>query len=555
MTQVRTFNQTEVRYCPHTSITDEVWQPIKKGTTTSEGAAGGTTIIDTNGDSGGADTYNGLYWVEILSGTCMGQLARVVDDDGAGTLTLEDTGFSATIASGVSYQIWKSPDPVVVVDSSSGETTMVDAVRAEPVDSVSSAPFWSGYYALPITGTHRGKKALITNHVPGTGTFTLGAAFGSALAAGDVVLLRKFIEVDKVSTPDGPAFHGRPGMRANFGVAKGKAGASGGQLSFETQITASGSLAAATSPANASVLSGLFQGAGLAETVATSEAVEAGSNTTAIKITTGTREKFVVGQMVIWNGNARRITSLEDGAGAADTVNVSPAFPGTPAAADVLYATRMYAKTTTGDLYGVLVEVEIDGVRHTYTGCKGSVDLIAGPALSWKFSVDDQVVEYKVAPWNAGSAYTTVAIILDHERLCWIDAVAADMGGITASPNTAVTAKTVSGAYGRNGRTGYQIVDASKASVTFRELSTTTGELTQLWRYLAQTDVALAVVWGSHANMLALTVPVAGLMTYPKATNESGLMAFPEVMAARDAGTALNGTTVQKMPDWALHLS
>ncbi len=555
MSQIRSYNQIEVRYCPHTSVSDEVWQPIKSGTTTSSGASDGTTLIDTNGDSGGADTYNGAYYVEILSGTCQGQRCRIVDDDGAGTLTFEDTGFSAQIASGVAYRILKSPDPVVVVDSSSGETDMVDATRSEAVDAISSAPFWTGYYALPITGARKGKKALITNHVPGTGTFTLATGLGGALSAGDVVLLRKFVEADKVNLPDGPVFHARPSMRANFGVAKGKVGAFGGSLSFETQLIPSGSLAAAASPANASVLSGLFQAAGLDEFVGTSVAVEAGSSTTAVKVTTGTREKLAVGMLVIWNGNARRISSLDDGGASADTVNVTPAFPGTPAAADTLYATRMYAKSTTGDVYGVLVEVEIDGVRHLLTGCKGSVDLVAGPNLNWKFSVDDQVVEYKAAVWNAGSAYTTIPPVLDHERRCWIDGTPADLSGLTASPNTGVAPRNAAGAYGLNGRTGYQVVDESKASVTFRELSTSSSELSHLWRYMAQTDVSLLVTWGSHGNLAGLCVPVAGLMAYPKPTSDGGLMAMPEVMAARDASTALNGTTVQKVPDWALHLA
>src|SRR5689334_8455975 len=126
----RLFNQQECRIASHTSVSGNTWQFVKKGTATSSGAADGTTLIDTNGDSGGADTYNGLYWVKILSGTLTGQWSRVVDDDGAGTLTFEDTGFSAQVASGVQYEIWLSPDPVVVVDSSSGETNMVDAGRA-----------------------------------------------------------------------------------------------------------------------------------------------------------------------------------------------------------------------------------------------------------------------------------------------------------------------------------------------------------------------------------------------------------------------------------------
>jgi hypothetical protein len=89
----RVWSQQILGYCPHTSVSGETWQFIQAGTTTSNGASGGTTLIDTSGDSGGADTFNGRYWVEIVTGTNKGLWKRVVDDDGAGTLTLENNGY------------------------------------------------------------------------------------------------------------------------------------------------------------------------------------------------------------------------------------------------------------------------------------------------------------------------------------------------------------------------------------------------------------------------------------------------------------------------------
>jgi hypothetical protein len=556
MTQIRTMNNIEVRYVALPPGSTDTWQHVKKGTCTGNGSATGTTVVDTNGDSGGADTYNGRYWVHMLSGTCKGEWGRIVDDDGSGTLTLEDNGFSAQIDSGDEYEIWLSPDPVVVVDSSSGETDMVDAVRTEA--DVGDAHWWVGYYACPITGDHRGKKALITDVVAATGTFTLAAAFGTALAAGDVVLLRKFVEAGKVTMPDGPAYHPRSSMRANMAIAAGAVGARPpGQVAFEVPLTASGSLAATGSPAGASVLNGLLQASGLVESVGTSVTVGAGSSASAVKIATGTREKLNPGQMVVWNGNCVFVTSLDDGGAGVDTVNVTPDLPGVPAASDVLYATRSYAKTVDGDTGSAIIEIEIDGIRHTFTGCKGSVDLTDGPLVtaSFKLNVDHWVEEYKEAPWNAGSAYTTVAPVLGHEKKAYLSKTGVDIGGLTASPNAETQPRNVTGAYGVNGRAGNQTVDSSKASATFRELSAVDGELTVVSRFLAQTEKDLIVVWGSHGNAAGLRLPAAGIRAYPKVTAQDGLVSFPEVVEARDASTALNGTTVVKVPDWVLCLA
>ena len=556
MTQARIYNQLEVRYCPHTSVSGETMQRVKAGTCTSSGASDGTTLIDTGSGSGAAKTYNGRYGVLIRSGTCLGQFCRIVGDDGSGTLTLEGNGFSAQIASGVQYEIMAIPDPCVVVQSSSGETNMVDSTRSEA--SNGDAAFWIGYYACVLSGTYRGKTGLITGFVPGTGTFTMAAGIGGALSAGDVVVLRKFIEVKGLSLPEGPAYHPRPQFRSNFAVGDGVLGARAGGCNFNTQVYPSGSLAASASAANPSVLSGLFQAAGLVETVSTSVTVDTGSTTTAVKITTGTHEKIAVGSMVIWKGNASFVTSKTDGGASADTITVSPPFPTAPVATDTLYASRMYAKTTTGDVYGVLVEAEIDGITMTMVGCKGNVDRIDGqpPEFAWKFSVDHWWEMYQAAPWNAGSMFTSATPVLTHERRCYLDATATDVAGFTASPNTAVAPRPVSGALGVNGRAGFQVTDASKAGGTFRELSAVGGELVQTNKFLARTAMAFSLVEGTHGTTFGCRMPVAKIKAYPKPTNAGGLVEFPEVVEAQDAGTASDGTTTPvKMPDFAFHLS
>lgn len=547
------WNENQAAYCPHTDVSGEAWQLVKTGTATSNGASDGTTLVDTNGDSGGADTYSGRYAVLMLSGDNEGQIKRVVDDNGSGTLTFENSGFESQVDSGDEYAIYLTPDPVVVVDSSSGETNMVDAVRADEVDD-----FWIDYYACPITGTHRGKIAKVTDFVKSTGTFTLESSFGSALSAGDVVLLRRFIETSVQPSLQQPYFP-RPGSRVNNAEGDGVVGPKAGSVTFSTWWYPSGSLAASGSKANASVLSGLFQSCGYVEQTDTSSTVSTGSTTSAVKIATGSWENHTVGGAVIWNGEMRAISSLEDGSGNEDTVNVTPAFSGTPQSSDVLYATRMYRKSLDSDELGVLIEWEIGGIRTTMTGCKGNVALTAGepPTLNWNLQVDMYWEEREAAPYNAAAAYTTADPAQEQDRIAWVGSSKASIGGFTASLNAEVQAKDVQGSLGINGRAGYQFTQLSKAGGSFRQLEDSSDADTPvLNRWRKRTDMDVLVVMGTHGRSVGVRMPKAHLIERPVPNNYNNMMARMNVMKADDAGTATDGAgTIQKVPDFALFMA
>jgi hypothetical protein len=543
---VRLSSQSIFRYCPHTSVSGDTWQYVKSGTTTSAGASNGTTLIDINGDSGSADAYNGKYWVKIKSGALKGAWKRVVDDDGAGTLTFENNGFEAQVASGVAYEIHLSPDPVVVVDSSSGETDMVDAGRSEADD------YWNGYWVVPITGNRRGKIAQISDFVSSTGTFTLATGLGGALAAGDVVLIRKFVEISEPNLGLTEEYEERRQQRTDFAEGDGVVTMRGGTCAFDTDFYPSGSLAAASSKANASVLSGLLPACGYAETVQTSTSVTTGSSTTAVKVTAAW-ENFSIGGPVVWNGNLRWVTALADGT--PDTVTVTPAFPNTPASGDVLYAGRKYAKTTSGDTYGCVLEYEVDGIRTTMTGCKGNVVLNDGAriGLSWSFMVDHWIREIEELPANPASAYTTAAPVLSQDRHVYVDGSAADIGGFTCSLNASHVPKNVQGASGINGRAGFHF-NGQAAGCTFRELLSSSGDsLPQQLKFTVRTAFALQVNWGTHGGAAGVRIPVARIRQHPHPANDNGLQAVPSVCQAQDAGSTTDGaSTVVKVPDFTI---
>ncbi|HJW74983.1 MAG TPA: hypothetical protein VJ787_04855, partial [Thermoleophilia bacterium] len=391
-----------------------------------------------------------------------------------------------------------------------------------------------------------------------TGTFVLAAGLGGVLATGDVCVLRKFVEASGIAAALEEAYIERPMGRVNFAFGDGLRGPRSGSFSFATHVYPSGSLAAAGSKANASVLSGLFAACGYVETINTSCTVGVGSTTGAVKIATGSWENLSVGAMVVWNGNPAWITSLADGAAAEDTVNITPALPLAPAASDVLYATRMYAKSTSAEVYGCGFEWEVDGVRHTVTGCMGNVALQDGDPLTmaWQFQVDQHVVDLEPAPYNAGAAYTTAQPVLAADRVAWVDTTKTSIAGFTASLNTTFAPKNIQGADGVNGRSAFQLTGIA-AGCTWRELlNSATTSLPQLLRWLARTAVDLKVAFDSHGRTVGLRVPVARHRERPNVTDDGGLAATPNVMQAQDAGTATDGASaVQKVPDFSIHIA
>ena len=256
-------------------------------------------------------------------------------------------------------------------------------------------------------------------------------------------------------------------------------------------------------------------------------------------------------------GNAAFITSLTDGGAGVDTVNVEPPLPQIPAAAELLYGTCMYAKSTDGDTPAVCIEYEIDGVRTMMTGCKGNVTLTAEDpvTLVFEFSVDNWIQENATAPHNINTMYTTSPAVLAADRIAYLDTTKTSIGGFTATPGAVVSPKKVQGSYGVNGQAGFNCTNYA-CGATFRELHGAGDDLTSLLRWTARTAKKLAVIMGSHANTVAVRLPVARTIELPLFQNQDEMGAYPSVVEAKDAGTATDGASaVQKVPDWALHIS
>ena len=556
----RISNQVQLAYVPHTSVQGDVWQLQRKSTATSSGASNGTTLID---DQLGAtdNVWNGKYWIHILSGDAKGEWRRIVDYTGSSTTAkLEGNGFTAQIASGVEYELWLSPEPVVVATATSaGGNQCVDTNRNEPDD------FWVGYMLVAANGgtansaVRSGFK--ITSFVSSTGVFTVDTSdlpigWGSTSAAGDVYLLRKAIDATDISAGVAEEYIPRGTNRVNFSKGDGVVGPRSGTFSFSLPIRPSGSLASSGNKPQQSNVGGLLEACGLEETITQSQTATTGGTTTSI-VFTGTTDVPKIGQMVIHNGNATFVTAISS-SGGNTTLTVSPALPVAPASGDVINLSRMYSTTTDGDLYGVTLEYEVDSVRHTITGCMGNVTLNDGaaPTMSFEFQVDHWIRNIQASGCSYVRGYSTVAPILAQDRLAYLDGTAADIGGLTATPGTEVVAKGVQGSQGVNGRVGFQISNIVPGA-TFNTLLDAQGSsIPEDGKFLKRTANDFAVVFGSHGSTFAVRLPVARLIESPTPTDLDGVVGAPNVVEAQDAGRKLNETNnVSKVPDFAFHIS
>lgn len=536
------------------------WQLVFSSQSTTNGNANGSTLIDTTRDSGAANTYNGRWWVRCTSGSNKGIMKRVLDDDGAGTLTFEGTsdsdGFPNQVAGNVSYELWKSPEPVVLVDSSANGQSVLDGERDEPDD------FWEGHWMVPLTGNRRGQKSRITGFVSSSGTFTLAPGFDGALAAGDVCVLRRYIDVTAIRNGLTNAFNPRPLNRLDGGKPDGSVGPKAGTFGFDARVVTG--VDAGGSTILPPPLAPAIQACGFKEfrnNAATGDATESGSTTTGIEIGTGSWENFTIGGLVSVEGEMAFLTGQTDGGGAEDTLTVTPALGLAPDAAATMPATWCYRRNRRGadsDYFSCTIEYEVDGIRTIMTGCKGNLTISGEEELmmSFEFNVDHWVREKQVNCVDyLGDAYSTENPIQGYERRCYVGATAVDLGAISASLNNEVTPRKVQGAYGINGRAGFAHARCNPG-VTARKLAVVeSGEhLPADEEWFSRTTLDLMIFWGtSIQGGFALRIPVGKLVADPKLEDDDGAQAFPYVIEATDAGSTTDpDSTVVRVPDMVI---
>ena len=167
----------------------------------------------------------------------------------------------------------------------------------------------------------------------------------------------------------------------------GKAGAKGGKVKFRTGIPGcSTSGASGVQVVAQPWLDELMQACGYAKDADTGGVVTgSGSTTTSIDMTDSSG--ISVGSLVMINGEVRMVT-----ANSANTLTITPALTGAPAAADVVYAGANYT-TSDGDPGTITLVAKGDGYLYRFLGCKGVVKLVEDdarkrPMLEFEFDAD-----------------------------------------------------------------------------------------------------------------------------------------------------------------------
>ncbi len=550
----------------NTAIENPTPSLIGYGTPTSNGAADGTTLIDASGvaNSGAADTYNGRHWVRLISGARAGEWARVVDDNGSGTLTFEGAGFTAQVSTSMQYELWLLPDTICVATGAGSTTTIADTVRAEADD------FWIGWYAEAISGANVGELRRVTDSVSGTLTTD---AFSNSWAAGDVILLRQYVEVADFTPNVSEPFLARPQARANWSEGDGAVAHQGqGPLTFSTWVVASGSVAAVNDFAATNPTAALLQASGLIEVKGKSSVIDTGAGaatTTSLPITTGKHENFTIGQMVIVQGNATFIVSKTDGGVNPDTLTVSPPLPIAPANAVAVVATRMYRKSTSGnDTLPCSIMWEQDGIRHTFFGCHGNVEFVDGSPCMFKFTLSYILYTRQllsVAQLSLSTdPYTTNEPILEGDKIAYklppsspgTNATRIDCGAMTASPDATTAVRKVSGRFSVNGVSGIQHT-RERGGMSFDAFEYVTGtSLEHELEWQIRTPKTYAIVYNSHARTVAFRIPNGLLQEAPHIKSIDGMLGKRVNVLAENAGAVTDPTAgVQHLPDWSLHIA
>lgn len=352
---------------PDSADTTERLDTLRAGTpsqfTADAVGGGGSTITAGALDNASVRAYVGNL-LEVVSGAARGQWRMISDFNGA-TIATVTPAFSPAPAAGDSLRLWVPPDPVVV--ATAGTTTSVTAVivtTAGRPGRDEANGFWNGnlsangdrFMLIGVGGQNANRAALITDWT--SPTFTVEANAFVAADDGDLFLIRKLARIYDFEFPLPGA--SQPYLHRRF-VAGDWDGRDGelGPRNAETfafaqevqRVAAAASGATDVEPPSEvhDLLAGLWSYTGTA-----ASAVTAGSSTSAINITTGTRERFNHGTAILDgdSGAMAWIIGSTDGGVGDDILTVTPTLPSAPTAAETVFGSANYAYPTTPSTFG-----------------------------------------------------------------------------------------------------------------------------------------------------------------------------------------------------------
>ena len=403
-------------------------------------------------------------WLEFLDGNVAGEWSRIREFDGTLTVTIDPVSNASPTPTRA--RMWIPPEPLLPATTSAGvATTIESSARTETATTYWADPdrLYAVCEGAGGAGTvARGEVQLITAF-DGTNTFTT-VAFAANPTVGDLFVMRQPIKPHggEVSLGDlGYGFIERKFVKGTMDQDPGVQGPRSVSLEFALEVkgnnTAASGATVALPPTEARDL--LFSA--FSEDRDGASAATAGGGTTTVNMTTGTQERFAVGNMVLVSGQAAGITAITDGGVGDDVLTVAPALGAAPATGVTVLGGVNYEPQTSGfrshthEFYVGNSTREIIYGHHFTVSLEG---LVNNEIPRWKFAgpADHHIRQDVAAPtWNP-TTYPTF-----ESKLPWPSrASRVVLGGTTLSTVIAATFNvgyvwepqtSVNGAQGRNG--------------------------------------------------------------------------------------------------------
>lgn len=376
---------------------------------TFDGTGSATTVVSAMLGGANARDYVGCL-VEPAQGDYEGIPRQITSFNPATNTATFVEGWPADPTGGgtIGWRMWRPTEAMCRAEGAGGATTFVadadaDASGTPGRDEV--ANYWGtpDRYALWVRGGAAvDRVALVTADAAaaaGVKSFTVEAgAFGVAPAEGDFAVLRKILRFvgGDIVTPDLPQLvidrvHAK-GAAANDeadapAVTRIRRDCSIEGATLEVQPVASAASGAtlAVQPEEAgdlldAILAMDADGSSVVATLA--------GDAVTLNITTGTHERFGVGNLVMANGEVRQIRTITDGGVGDDILTVSPAFSAAVPVGTTIYGGVNYWPINTG-FRSHTYEFFLGGRRIQVLGWLPSVQiqgLVAESQAKWVFS-------------------------------------------------------------------------------------------------------------------------------------------------------------------------
>jgi hypothetical protein len=308
--------------------------------------------------------------------------------------------------------------------------------------------------------------------------------------------------------------------------ARSIVGAKGGTVSFRVPLVGLATPAAASTEAVAPAwLSKLIRGCAHSVGLSTGTTASTGWTTTSGAVASASG--LTIGSLVLINGEVRQITNI-----VTSTLTVAPALTSAPGNGDVVYGgAYFFAQDAAPGT--VSIACEGDGYEYTFTGCKGTLQVVDGnagqrPMLAFEFQVDAFT---RTKPSGDLPALPTATNLQARSSPFWWGATKRGVTAVNFNPGLTLAAQATT--EGAQGRSGWVATDGDPqiTATAYRDANADDAAQTD---YEARTErVALWQVGTAPGAAFALVVNAGQISAYPAEGDLNGQVSLPLTISAR----------------------